>query len=240
MTTVQVTDYLAWEYSSDPDIQYLDCAAPQPVKNFLPGWYKNLKGNIKDYLPEGFGLQHTIRHCLGFRGLLNIGYTMPLPENLDGYDTYFNRGFLHPEMLHGTKWANRSQGPWTMQPDSHGLLDSSPYEYQFRLLFWPWRARMAPGWRAIILPYLLDWNSDWHEFAGSVEPNYQINNGTAVGSGLKWDQPIDARYNYYNIETVMAFRRGTTVDKGTITFCMVPYYDPELAARQKEKNNELD
>ena len=235
MTTVQVTDYLTWEYSSDPDIQYLNCPAPESVKQFLPEWFRDLKGNLRDYLPEGFGLQHTIRHCLGFRGLLNIGYTIPLPETLDGYDTYFSRGHLHPEMMHGTQWANCSEEAWTQIPDSKGNRDSSPYEYQFRLLFWPWRAKMVPGWRLIILPYLLDWNQDWHEFAGSVEPNYEIHGNTSIGSGLKWDQPIDNRYNYYNLETVMAFRRGTTVEKGTITFCAIPYYDPELANQQKEK-----
>ena len=235
MITVQVNNYLTWEYSSDPDIQYLNCPAPEPVKNFLPDWFRNLKGNLRDYMPEGFGLQHTIRHCLGFRGLLNIGYTIPLPEALDGYDTYFNRGHLHPEMLHGTHWANKSDRPWTQNIDSNGFQDSSPYEYQFRLMFWPWRARMAPGWRLIILPYLLDWNKDWHEFAGSVEPNYETHGNTSVGSGLKWDMPLDKTYNYYNLETVMAFRRGTTVKKGTVTFCAVPYYDPELAEKQKEQ-----
>ena len=238
MTTVQVTDYLTWEYSSDPDIQYLNCLAPQPVKNFLPEWVCNLKGNLKEYLPEGFGLQHTIRHCLGFRGLLNIGYTIPLPETIDGYDTYFSRGHLHPEMLHGTDWANKGDNPW-IQIDSRGLPDSSPYEYQFRLMFWPWRARMAPGWRLLILPYLLDWNKNWHEFAGAVEPNYEVHNDTSIGSGLKWNTPIDKMYNYYNLETVMALRRGTVIKKGTVTFCAIPYYDPELANQQKE-NYELD
>jgi hypothetical protein len=228
MTTVHVTDYLTWEYSTDPAIQYLNCPAPQPVKNFLPAWVRNLRGNLQEYLPEGFGQQHTIRHCLGFRGLLNIGYTIPLPETLDGYDTYFSRGHLHPEMLHGTKWANKGTQPWTND-------DSSLYEYRIRLLNWPWRARMNRGWRMIILPFLLDWNSDWNEFAGTVEPNYDIENGTGIGAGLKWDIPIDNEYNYYNLETVLAFKRSCVIEKGTVTFCAVPYYDPELAARQQEK-----
>jgi hypothetical protein len=33
----------------------------------------------------------------------------------------------------------------------------------------------------------------------------------------------------------MAFRRGTEIEKGTVTFCAIPYYDPELANQQKEK-----
>lgn len=222
---IRATDYLTWEYCHDPDIQYLECAPPSPMKNFLPNWFKDLKGDIRSYMPEGFADDHTIRHCLGFRGILNLGYTIALPETLDGYDTYFSRGRLHPEMIHGTKWANKGTEPWCDD-------DFSLYEYRFKLLHWPWRAKMSPGWRLIILPYLLDWPDGWNEFAGAVEPNYVITqDGTGIGHGLKWTQPVDLGYNYYNLETVMAFRRSIIVPKGTVTFCALPYYDPSLLAK---------
>lgn len=221
---IKVNDYLTWEYSTDPDIQYLECPAPAPMRHFMPQWFKNQKArkaevNIAD--------QQTIRNCLGFRGLATIGYSIPLPETLTGYDTYFSRGRLHPDMLYGTRWANRGERPWTDD-------DTSLYEYCVRLLHWPWRARMAPGWRMLILPYLLDWSADWNEFAGMVEPNYDIRNGTGIGTGLRWTQPIDTQYNYYNLETVIAFRRASTVEKGTVTFCAVPLFDPELLEKQHE------
>jgi len=226
MQDVRVTDYLTWEYSADPDIQYLNCPAPTPMRNHMPEWFKNLKAR-KDEVT--FAEQQTIRNCLGFRGLASIGYTIPLPETLTGFDTYFSRGRLHPDMIHGTKWANSPGGPWT-EPD--GNIDNSPYEYRLRILNWPWRARMAPGWRLLILPYLLDWSDDWQEFSGAVEPNYHIVNETGIGSSLKWTQPIDTNYNYYNLETVLAYKRSVSVHKGTVTFCAVPLYDPELAAKQ--------
>ena len=220
---IKATDYLTWEYSTDSNIQYLACPAPAPVRNFMPQWFKDQKAR-KDEID--IADQQTIRNCLGFRGLANIGYTIPLPETLDGFDTYFSRGQLHPDMLYGTRWANTSETPWAPG-------DSSPYEYCVRLLHWPWRARMAPGWRMLILPYLLDWPVDWNEFAGSVEPNYNLTrDGCGVGHGLKWTQPIDIRYNYYNLETVMAFRRATTVPAGTVTFCAVPLFDPKLLEKQ--------
>jgi len=188
----------------------------------MPAWFKNQKArNAEIDIAE----QQTIRNCLGFRGIANVGYTIPLPETLDGFDTYFSRGRLHPEMLYGTKWANQGNQPWTSDDHSH-------YEYRVRLLHWPWRARMAPGWRLLILPYLLDWSDDWHEFAGTVEPNYEVNFGNSIGVGLKWTQPIDHNYNYYNLETVIAFKRSVTVAKGTVTFCAVPLYDPDLARKQ--------
>jgi hypothetical protein len=228
MNDVQVNDYLTWEYCTDPDIQYLECPPPEPMNHFLPNWFKSQKAYKQEIqTPDGSAIadQQTIRNCLGFRGISNLGYSIPLPETLTCFDTYFNRGRLHPEMLYGTKWANKAQIPWTPN-------DTSLYEYSIRLLHWPWRAKMAPGWRLLILPYLLDWSDDWNEFAGTVEPNYNICNGTGIGTALKWHQPIDQQYNYYNLETVIAFKRSTTVAKGTVTFCAVPLYDPEL----KEKN----
>ena len=225
MTEIYVNPYLTWEYSTDPAIQYLNCPAPTPVRNHMPNWFKEQKArkaeiNIAD--------QQTIRNCLGFRGLATVGYTIPLPEEVNTYDTYFNRGRLHPDMLYGTRFANRTEDgkPWTTG-------DSSPYQFGVRLLHWPWRARMAPGWRLLILPYLLDWPADWNEFAGMVEPNYDVHNGTSIGSGLEWTQPVDPAYNYYNLETVIAFQRNTVIAKDTVTFCAVPLFDPELEEKQR-------
>lgn len=218
----KVTDYLTWEYCTDPDIQDLKCAAPMPMRNHLPQWFKDQKARKAEI---DIAEQQTIRNCLGFRGLATLGYTIPLPEELTGYDTYFSRGRLHPDMLYGTRWANQGTEPWCND-------DSRVYEYRIKLLHWPWRAKMAPGWRMLILPYLLDWPADWNEFAGMVDPNYDVRNGTGIGSGLQWHQPIDHNYNYYNLETVIAFRRSVTVAKDTVTFCAVPLYDPELAEKQ--------
>jgi hypothetical protein len=227
MQDIQVTDYLTWEYSQDPDIQYLQCPAPTPIRNHMPQWFKDQKAHSVDI--DFVDNKQTVRNCLGFRGLASIGYTIPLPETLTGDDTYFSRGRLHPAMMYGTQFASCPGGPWQ---EPNGTVDYSPYEYRFKLLHWPWRACMAPGWRMLILPYLLDWNQDWTEFAGTVEPNYEIENGTGIGTGLKWTQPIDTQYNYYNLETVMAFKRNIQVLKDTVTFCAVPLYDPELAAKQ--------
>lgn len=231
MQDITVNDYLTWEYCQDPDIQYLECDPPTHMRNHMPEWFKNLKSRkeeivLGDKSGQPLAESQTIRNCLGFRGLATLGYTIPLPETIDGYDTYFSRGRLHPEMLHGTQWANKGTEPWTED-------DYSLYEYRIRLLHWPWRAKMSPGWRLLILPYLLDWSNDWNEFAGMVEPNYNItHDGCGVGHGLKWTQPVDHNYNYYNLETVIAFKRSVTVAKGTVTFCAVPLYDPELAEKQ--------
>ncbi len=50
---------------------------------------------------------------------------------------------------------------------------------------------------------------------------------------LKWSTPIDSEYNYYNLETVIAYKRSVKqIDKGTLTFCAVPLFDPELLDKQ--------
>jgi len=215
--------YLTWEYCNDPKIQYLKCPQPTPMRNHMPEWFKQLKAK-KDEVT--FAEQQTIRNCLGFRGLASIGYTIPLPEDLDGYDTYFSRGRVHPAMIEGTIFANQSTIPWTGG-------DNSLYEYRLRILNYPWRAKMSKGWRMLILPYLLDWSNDWHEFAGTVDPNYDIQHEKQIGSSLEWDTPIDSEYNYYNLETVIAYKRSLSkLKKGTLTFCAVPLFDPELLDKQ--------
>jgi hypothetical protein len=229
--SIVVTPYLTWEYSHDPEIQYLKCPPPSPIQNHMPLWFKQLKATKEEIT---IAEQQTIRNCLGFRGLANIGYTMPLPETLNGYDTYFSRGRLHPAMIPNTIWGNK-----TDNGSNWYCNEPTPYEYRLRLLHWPWRAKMAKGWRLLILPYLLDWSNDWNEFAGTVEPNYNVaTDGCGIGHGLKWTQPIDNQYNYYNLETVIAFKRSTDgknefeIPNGTLTFCAVPLFDPVLLEKQ--------
>lgn len=228
---IKVNPYLTWEYSDDPEIQYLNCPAPSRMRNHMPQWFKDLKAKSNEVVTGDehravFAENKTIRNCLGFRGLANIGYTIPLPETITGHDTYFARGRVQAPMIEGTIFSNKSDKPWTND-------DTSLYEYTFRLLHFPWRAKMAKGWRLLILPYLLDWSNDWNEFAGIVEPNYDVQHGTQVGSSLKYSTPIDPEYNYYNVETVIALKRAIgKVSKGTLTFCAVPLFDPELLDKQ--------
>ena len=40
---IKTTDYLTWEYSTDPEIQYINCPAPAAVRNFMPQWFKDQK-----------------------------------------------------------------------------------------------------------------------------------------------------------------------------------------------------
>ena len=113
---IEATPYLTWEYCDDPEIQYLNCPAPTPMRNHMPQWFKKLKGKRDEVT---FSEQQTIRNCLGFRGLASIGYTIPLPEDLDGYDTYFARGRVQPAMIEGTMFADERPEPWI---DEHGQI----------------------------------------------------------------------------------------------------------------------
>jgi len=213
--SIQVTDYLTWESCDDAGFEF-ECPAPTPSRNHLPTWIKELGGNLREHLPEGFAQDQTIRHCAGFRGLMDIGYTIPLPETVDGRDSYFARGRLHPEMVHGTPWANKPGGPWT---EPNGTVDYSDYEFRVKLLIWPWRAKMAPGWQMLVLPNLWDWSANFNSFSGAQAANLP-------STACKWGLPVDPEFNYYNIETVMAIRRDQEVPAGSITFTAVPIYRP--------------
>lgn len=229
--SIPVTDYLTWESCADSRFDF-DCPPPTPIANHLPQWFKNMRGNIREYLPEGFGADHTIRHCVGFRGLMDVGYTMPLPVSVGGWQTHFASGNLHPEMVHGTPWADKPGGPWNDPTEPNDGKDYSPYRYRMKLLFWPWRARMAPGWRLMIMPNPWEWHTEWQSFAGAPRPNYQFNNsGTGLGNYSKWDIVCDPAYNYSNIETVLAVHREHVIPAGTVTFWAVPVYDPATIAQ---------
>ena len=81
MQDIQVNDYLTWEYCTDPEIQYLNCEPPTPVRNHMPDWFKQQKARRAEI---DIAEQQTIRNCLGFRGLATLGWTIPLPEELTG------------------------------------------------------------------------------------------------------------------------------------------------------------
>jgi hypothetical protein len=113
-------------------------------------------------------------------------------------------------MLHGTPWAEQ--------------VDIEYVWAKPMILAWPWRARMAPGWRLLMNDYPLDWHSGFHCFTGHVEANH--------GSGFwSWSQSMDPAFNYYNVETVIIMKPNATVASNTAVFSMIPIYDPGYVPR---------
>lgn len=211
-----VNEWLTWESAFD-----CECNPPQPVGSIFPDWYRNLSGDLRNYKPEGFGGNHTARQCLGLRGLTGIGYTIPTFIEIARPDTRLSRSFVTAQQLYGTKWAEK---------DSNGNDI-----WETRILFFPWRAKMAKGWKMLITSYLLDWNDNYHCFSGSVEPNYNISPANGIGSGYEWPVELDIdNYNYYNIEMVVAFRKGYTIPSGTLLFTAIPLWDPTHVPRKYE------
>ena len=74
-----MNNFLEWEYCDDPEIQYLECPAPTPMRNHMPKWFKDLKAKSQKVVTGDehravFAENKTIRNCLGFRGIANIGH----------------------------------------------------------------------------------------------------------------------------------------------------------------------
>jgi hypothetical protein len=192
----------------------VDCAVeePQLVSNFYPPWYKCLSGNLRDYQDTDFGPNHTARHCLGLRGLSDIGYTVPVPADIvwDEF-TAMSRGGVTPQQLHGTKWAEKDE--------------NGEEKWVLRIITLPWRAKLKKNWRLLITPYMLDWSDNYFCFSGAVEANYQFDNNT-IGGHYIWDQYLDHKYyNYFNLEMVVAIRKGATIKKDSLLFTAIPLYD---------------
>lgn len=202
---IVVNEYLTWERAEQAD----SATAPIPCAKHFPAWWKNLSGDLRNYIPaSGEHRNHTARLCHGLRGVSQLGYTIPLDSVLhNGITTgSWRYSRLLQEMLHGSQWAEKVNDTFVW---------GRPM-----ILAWPWRAKMAPGWRLLINDYALDWKADFHCFTGYVEANH--------GSGFwGWSKPMDPEFNYYNVETVVIMKPQASLDTGTAIFSMIPIYDPE-------------
>lgn len=199
-----VNDTLTWQRSSRPDVQHLD--PPVPLLECIPDWFKRLKTDLKLYKPDGFSYDQTARQCLGLRGAMGVGYTIPWqPKNL------MRSRPLHAEQLHGSRWA-------IPNPDGQ--------QWVISIISYPWRAKMPPGWSIMINSHPLNWSQDWFTFTGIVDyATLTPNNDCEIGSLWSYDHVLDSNYHYYNIETVMAFRNlGVQIPVGTPVFSIVPIY----------------
>jgi len=205
------TPWLTWQRAQNANIIYHD--PPVRLGAYYPDWLKNLKADVRQYLPEGYQSNHTARVCLGLRGINSVGWTIPWPKPISGDKSYLA---FHPEQLHGTKWCEQTA--------------DGEYVWDIILEAIPWRAKMSPGWRLIVGDYPLAFSENWHTFSGCVDANYNINKDGQLGSFFTYEEPIDPEFNYYNIETVLAIKKGFAIPGGCVTYSMIPYYDPDYRA----------
>jgi hypothetical protein len=210
---IVVNDYLTWQRAEQGET----ASAPIACSQYYPDWWKSLRGNLSHYVPEsGNHRNHTARLCHGLRGTSQLGYTVALDQPLENTrvpqgEKSWRHSWLMQEMLHGSQWAKKSNDEFVW---------ARP-----RILAWPWRAKMAPGWRLLITAYNLDWSDQYHAFTGYVEANH--------GSGFwGWSQPQDPACNYYNVETVFIMRADADpIPAGKCIFSMVPVYEPDYVPR---------
>ena len=208
--SVQVNDLLTWESARVDDFLHrVECPPPQPCRNFMPEWYKNLRGDLTKYRQGEWRNNKTIRHCQGIQGLTRLSFTMPMPFDMTEQENVLSRKILVTEMVHGTMWDERDhQGNnlWNMLA-----------------IFWPWRARLSKGYRILVTEHGMDWNPAYHTFSGATPPNHNPNpEKNEFGNMYRWEQDLDiTKYNYFNIETIMALRTGKTLNKGDLTFSIL-------------------
>jgi hypothetical protein len=132
-----------------------------------------------------------------------------LPVDITQEQNVISRRKAVPEMLYSTHWNDR---------DANG-----EHIWDLTVIFWPWRARLSKGWQMMTSAYHLDWSPDWFGFAGMPAANYSINQDkNSIDNMYQWEKLLDTdQFDYYNIETVHAFRQGTCIPKDTVTFSFV-------------------
>lgn len=207
---VQVSENLTWESARQDDfLQDLECPPPSPISDYVPHWYKSLKGDLSQYRQDQWRHNHSARWCKGFQGIWREGWTIPLPVDVGPEQTVIGRKTLVPEMLYGTMWNEK---------DSNG-----DHVWDLTLMFWPWRARLSKGWRMMTTAYALDWSTNWFSFSGMPEANYTIDSKkNSIGNMYHYEQPLDTdKYDYFNVESVLATKRNTVIPKGTVTFTLL-------------------
>lgn len=195
-----------WVHGDSPLTEYP--APPWKLGNYYPEWFKNLKAEMNHYVPEVQDKKFTARVCLGLRGINSLGWTLTT-----GWPITHGEVQFHPEQMHGTPWAEK---------DSQGQ-----YIWNLYLKTYPWRAKMKKGFRLLIADYPLEFSQAWHTFSGCVDANYRVNENQQLGSIYWFDEPIDPEYNYFNIETVIAIKKGCHIPSQTVNFVIVPVWDPE-------------
>jgi hypothetical protein len=198
----------------------LTCEKPSPVKYNFPSWIKNLKGNIKEYFPAGSGQDHTARHCRGLQELSQMGLTCPLPVDVEAhnYDMIPWGGLnFHPYAMHGTMWDKIADG---CKADEH----LTSYEWNLKLLIWPWRIKTSKNIGIMITNHGLTWQDNWFCFSGVMPPDV----AEEPNRQNHFSSTIDPKFNYFQLEVVVAIKKGTFIPKDTCIFTILPF-DIELA-----------
>lgn len=232
---ITINEYLTWERAVLPDsVTEHVCPMPITMQESRPDWFRHLPGNLQqaelpyqssdDLSKLNSHRWRSVKFCEGIKGVRKLGYTIPLPapvNNARHADTK-SKGWaeanLHPEMLHGTCWAEND--------------GAGNYAWTFKIMGFPWRARLATGWRLAVQAYPLDWSREWFCFSGCVDSCYRISpDGHDIGSFWHWEEPIDPDYNYFNVETVVALNAKKPlfteiIPAGTCLFSLIPVYDP--------------
>ena len=186
--------------------------APERLGNYYPNWFKNLKADVRTYLPQGVGQKNlTARVCLGLRGINNLGWTLKTPWDMDRGGAHE----FHPEQLHGTRWSEKDE--------------NGEYIWGIYLIKYPWRAKMAKGFRLLISDYPLEFSTEWYTFSGCVDANYRIDENGQLGGMYWYDEPIDLNFDYFNVETVVAIKKGYDIPAGVVSFVITPVWDPDYS-----------
>ena len=197
---VTVDEHLAWESARlDDYVQDLECNPPVMTINHLPVWFRNIKNDLSKYTNDHERYNNTARACLGLRGLLHNTFTIPMPVSYNGEQNIICRKIFHPEMLHGTMFADK------MDDD---------YEWDFALIAFPWRARLNKGYILQVQEHGLEWSNNLKVFTAQIPANHNFNEvKNGFGNLYSWEQePNTDQYNYCNIEVVIAHKKNFKID----------------------------
>jgi len=188
---------------------------PERECNYFYNFYKNVKSVEWPNYVDGMTLK-DLPNDIQFE-LLNLhNYDTTLEnETVENQFHDFQISGLHPEMVHGTDFAE---------------LTEDDYKWQLYLIRWPWRAKLPKGWRLLVIENPLLFRTDCKVFTGCVDANYVKYNDENMHREDNYTQTLDFdNYNYFFVDAVMAVRRNEFVElsKEDPIISLIPVYDPD-------------
>ena len=133
---------------------------PQPARNFLPKWYKDLPVNarggegLNKYVPKKINLSRTVKTCPSFMEVFNEGYVFVAPCDI----------WIRVEDNGEWEWKTASVGFELAEHGNFQMVDSLPNKpiKQILKLVNPWHIFTPKGYSCRQLPMMHHYNPDWY------------------------------------------------------------------------------
>lgn len=192
-----------------PELNSIEEIKPQPLKNYIPDWWKNMPAKTID----GLG---TAKICPSFTDIFSSAYVLPM-----WCDTLFN---INGNSLY---WETSSKKfEWESHENDQFLNHTTTwFKKNIRCIMkpsCPWFIKTPPGYSIYQLPVFYDFNEDFITLPGIIHTDvyHQINPQIVLFSDkekflIKRGTPLAIHFPFKRSKLKLKVRSETEEDKKT-------------------------